>query len=416
MEKSNSRPRRNGNGPDKAPPKTSHSDTEPQVTSPGPGQPTNADGSVLTPGQAAKQRIELAAGGGDVSLPRGLQDTFLDERNDVLAVINELEDQLDRQQEIRETVERELTNTSEQLQTANQKAQELEWQVVTLQTRVDALEQLRHDVASLEEELNDANSRAQRANEQLGISEKDRARLKSELKGVNKQLDEMWSVRKERDGLRSDHKVLSTRVEELERTQREIAEDRATLQAQFQETQMSLEDTAAERNQLMITLRSAEDRIRELTQVQDTLDEKIEALRAEKKNLQVQITHLERENTRLVDQRQFYECEVTTLRNQSRAAESALASVKKAFGEVRIALNETKSRARRRTLDSWPRVGSPLRGIPDADANDMEAPDAPATADHQILAQSEAPISEAIEPISPMSGIEAHDAVNDTVH
>jgi predicted nucleic acid-binding Zn-ribbon protein len=414
MEKSNSRARRNGNGPDKGLTKINQTDAELPGSSPGAG-PSGADGSPLTPGQAAKQRIEMAvgAGNGEAGSPRGLQDTFLDERNDVLAVINELEDQLDRQQEIRETVERDLTSTSEQLQSANQRAQELEWQVVTLQTRVDALEQLRHDVASLEEELSDANSRAQRANEQLVTSDKERIRLKNELKGVNKQVDELWSVRKERDGLRSDHKVLSARVEELERTQREISEDRATLQSQLQEAQMSLEDTCTERNQLMITLRSTEDRIRELTQVQDTLEEKIDALRAEKKNLQVQITHLERENTRLVDQRQFYECEVTTLRNQSRAAESALASVKKAFGEVRVALNETKSRARRRTQDSWPRVGTPLRGVPDADGGDDMS--SSVADEDQIVARADAPISEAISPITTVPGVEAHSAITESV-
>jgi len=82
---------------------------------------------------------------------------------------------------------------------------------------------------------------------------------------------------------------------------------------------------------------------------------------------------------------------------------------------VRVALNETKSRARRRTLDSWPRVGSPLRGISDADANDVEASDAPAAFAAHIIAQAEAPISEAIEPIAPLPGIEAPDPMSETV-
>jgi chromosome segregation ATPase len=305
-----------------------------------------------------------------VRSPRGLQDAFLDERNDVLAVINELEDQLDRNQEIRETLERELTGTTEKLQTANQRTQELEWQVVTLQTRVDALEQLRTDIASLEEELNDANARAQRVSEQLTGSEKERIRLKGELKAASKQVDELWPIRKERDGLRSDYKILSAKVEELERTQRELHEERTALQSELHELQATLEATASERNQVQITMRGLEDRIRELTQVQEALEDKVEALRAEKKSLQVQIAHLERENARLVEQRQFYECEVTSLRNQSRTAEAALASVKKAFSEVRIALTETKSRARRRALDTWPRVGSPLRGIPVREPNE----------------------------------------------
>jgi chromosome segregation ATPase len=359
MEKSTSRVRRNGDGPE-----TRTSDS-PSASSAAPNSNQATEGPpASTLAQEARQRIELAAAGNERT-PRSLQDTFIDERNDVLAVINELEDQLDRQQEIRETLERELSDATEKLQVASQRSQELEWRAVTLQARVDALEQIRNEVTSLEEELTDAAARAQRTNEQLLAVEKDRVRLRGDLKAAQKQVDELWAVGKERDGLRSECKLLSTKVEELERAQREGLTERTTLQAQLQEAQLGLEEATAERNKLQTGLRGAEDHIRELVTVQDTLDDKIETLRNEKKNLQVQLAHVERENARLVEQRQFYECEVSSLRNQSRAAESALNCVKKAFSEVRIALTETKTRARRRTLDSWPRVGSPLRGLPD---------------------------------------------------
>ncbi len=359
MEKSSSRSRRNG-------------DTSPANTTPPADQATAPAG---TPAQEARQRIEAAATTVTSERPnagRTLQDTFIDERNDVLAVINELEDQLDRHQEIRETLERELSEATEKLQVANQRTQELEWRVVTLQTRVDAQEQLRSEVTALEEELADTAARAQRNNEQLLTIEKERTRLKGDLKATQKQLDELWAVGKERDGLRSECKLLSTKVEELERAQRETISERAVLQAQIQEAERTLEETTAERNRLQTAQRGADDRIHELTQVQEVLEDKLEDLRTEKKNFQVQIAHLERENARLIEQRQFYECEVTSLRNQSRAAEGALTAVKKAFSEVRIALTDTKSRARRRTLDSWPRIGTPLRGLPD-DTDSIES-------------------------------------------
>lgn len=367
MEKSNSRTRRNG-GPPESSTATTPSATAVAGSAP-PGAGPDTQGALAsTLAHEARQRIEKAAASAESERSAGrrsLQDTFIDERNDVLAVINELEDQLDRHQEIRETLERELTETTEKLQVANQRGQELEWRVVTLQTRVDALEQIRSEVTSLEEELADAGARAQRTNEQLLAIEKDRVRAKADLKATQKQLDELWAVGKERDGLRSESKLLSTKVEELERAQRETLSDRTALQAQLQDSQLALEETTTERNKLQTTLRATEDRIRELVQVQETLDDKLETLRNEKKNLQVQLAHIERENARLVEQRQFYECEVTSLRNQSRTAEAALTCVKKAFSEVRIALTETKTRARRRTLDSWPRVGTPLRGLPD---------------------------------------------------
>jgi chromosome segregation ATPase len=320
--------------------------------------------TAVTSSADARARLELkytAPTRETPALARGLQDAFLDERNDVLAVINELEDQLDRRQEVQESLERQLSSTTEQLHAAGQRVQELEWHAVTLQTRTDELEHLRQEVAAVEEALNDERARGQRVNEQLAAAEKDRSRLQAELKTSQKQLDDSWTIRKERDGLRTDYKTLSAKVEELERLQREAVVERAALHADLQEARGTLEQLTGERNQLVISQRAAEDRIRELTQVQATLEEKIEALRAEKKSGQAQITHLERENARLVDQRQFFECEVTALRNQNRSAEAALTSIKRAFGEVRVALTETRARTQRRSLDTWPRIGSTLR-------------------------------------------------------
>ena len=59
-----------------------------------PHAPTEAAASA-SPGQKAKKRIQDAANAVEAerrSSPTSLQDTFMDERNDVLAVINELED------------------------------------------------------------------------------------------------------------------------------------------------------------------------------------------------------------------------------------------------------------------------------------------------------------------------------------
>lgn len=290
--------------------------------------------------------------------PTRLQDTFIDERNDVLSVINELEDQLDRHQDIRSQLERQLADATEQLQGAGQRAQELEWQCVTLQTRVDALEQLKQEIGALEEELTDANARAQRVGEQFVVADKERTQLKHELKAANKQLDELWPVRKERDTLRTEYRNLAVRIEDYERSQRELIEERTSLQSQVQDMQIAIDQHVNVRGQLENTVREQHDRVRELTQVQDTMVDKIDQLREEKKHIQAQLTHLERENARLVEQRQYFESEVTNLRNQGRAAEAALSSVKKAFTEVRVALSETKTRARRRATEMWPRIGT----------------------------------------------------------
>ena len=327
--------------------------------------------------EEVKERIRQMAQGTDnveQVMPPALHDSLLSERNDVMHVINELEDQLDRQQEVREALERELTTSNDKLQGANQRCQELEWHTVTLQTRVEALEQVRQEVTLLEEEVANANGRLQRVMEEYKGLEKDRNRIRNELKESNKQLEELWAVRKERDGLRTDVRDLSSRIEETERATREADEERTQLQTRYHEALSSLDEARAERHQQQLALRAAEDRARELARVQDELVDKLEVLRGDKKALQAQLAHQERDNARMVEQRQFYETELASLRNSNRNAETALASVKKAFAEVRVALTETKSRARRRMIESWPRVGGALNGTGDSEAADDEAP------------------------------------------
>ncbi len=287
-------------------------------------------------------------------------DSIADERDDVLSVINELEDQLDRYEEIRESLERELGAATEECQTARQRVQELEWQVVTLQTRLDTHEQVRQEVSLLEQELAEANTRVQRLNERVVGLEDENARLNNELKTNNKQLEEMWAIRKERDGLRSDSKTMRARVDQLERCLRETTEERNAMQLKLTETQTTLEDIRSAKHQVEMELKTTQDQGVELRRAQEGLEQKLEAHRAEKRTLAGQLTHLERENARLVEQQQFYERELTSLRAVNRNADAALSNVKKAFSEVRIALAETKARARRRTLETWPRIASVL--------------------------------------------------------
>ncbi len=293
----------------------------------------------------------------------GFEDMYLDERNDVLTVINELEDQLDAYQEQRETLEAELSRRTSELHAANQKIQEFEWQVVTSQTRIESLEQSRQDSAVLEEELADATRRMQRANEQLLVAQKESMRLTGELKSANKQLEDFWAVRKERDGLKSDLKSIAGKYEGLERDHREALDAQAIAQDKLRDSEITIDELRKAKATIEMSLRNAEDRGSELTRVQAQLEEKIESLRTDKKAIQAHVAHLERENARLAEQRQFYETELMSLRNQNRSAENALASVKRAFSEVRVALSETKSRARRRSTGSRSHILDEARGM-----------------------------------------------------
>lgn len=282
----------------------------------------------------------------------GNPDNFLDERNDVLSVINDLEDQLDQYQELRESLERELTQKTSSLQTAENKVQELEWQLNSMQSRLEASEELKGEVSLLEEEINDNKTQIQRLTDQVTHDDREKARLGGELKSANKQLEEFWTVRKERDALRSDLTGLKSKLETSERDHRDVQNVRTQLEEKIRTFESNLDELRKNKAQLELELRGSGDRVKDLERIQEELEGKLEEQRLEKKGLETQLAHLERENHRLGEQRQFYECELVSLRNMNRNAENALTNVKKAFGEVRIALSETKARARRRNITS----------------------------------------------------------------
>ena len=294
-------------------------------------------------------------GGPSRSTPRFAPDAFADERDDVLGVINELEDQLDRYEEIRSNLERELAETHSELAAARQRLHEAEWQAGAAQTRIAALEQVRDDIALLEEEVADANARTQRVTEQLGRAQSEVSRLTQELKAANKQIDELTLIRRERDGLRSEMRTLQGRIDQAERATHEWIGERTGLQGRIDDLRVALEEQRTGRVHVDAELRGVQEQLAESLRTRQALVDKLEAVRGEKKSLQVQLTHFERENARLVEQQKTTETEAATLRTINRGAETALTNVKRAFTEVQAALAETRMRARRRPVDLRPR-------------------------------------------------------------
>lgn len=339
-------------------------------------------------------RVIKATTTGPEATSRALHDTVMDERDDVLSVINELEDHLDRYEELRLRSEREIGQLNERLQAAMQKSQELEWHAASLQTRLDALEHVRDENKLLQEEIAEANRRNTQLVEQIAAGEQEAHRLRGEVKAQQKDLEELWATRKERDGLRSDLKLTRSRLNESEQALQAAREECGALRGQLQETQAALDETRTARQQLESTLHDSEDRVRQLARVQEAMEEKLQASRVERKTLQARIAQLEREQQRIIDQRQFFECELNSARAAQRTTEAALSSVKKAFGEVRAALAEAKSRSVRRAGDTGrgviamrsidAEIESPairaLRGL-DPTGDSVDAPDVAGLAD-----------------------------------
>src|SRR5690606_37423027 len=140
-----------------------------------------------------------------------------------------LEDQLDRYEEIRERLETELSDAHEQRARHEAAIQKFEWQIRSYEAQIGAHEQLRQENLLLEEKITDANARVQRAVSQFEEAEKEIQRLTHELNVAQRQVDSLWTLQKEVEGLKSDLKSANTKRAEADQIARDAGEERNNL-------------------------------------------------------------------------------------------------------------------------------------------------------------------------------------------
>ena len=313
------------------------------------------------PTSAASSRPKRIAVAADGTLPPAGTErpkvTGKNEWGDVLAVVSELEQQLNRYDEMRAALQRELNDLSETHQATKQHEQELEWQVVALQARADSEAQTRHEVTLLEEELNDAKAGMKRVQSQLGVALEENAKLNEQLKQTAGELEQLVEIRAECDERRAENLKLKSDLQRIETARREIDQQRQAAESKFEETRGLLEQARAARHQAELNLRVALDRNRESKLAREQLEQQLEAARTQARALRAQAEHSDRQQARNIEQQQYYERELTSLRSVNRSTEAALCRIKKAFQDVRGALAETRARARRRATDGWPQLG-----------------------------------------------------------
>ncbi|RMF74049.1 MAG: hypothetical protein D6744_15000, partial [Planctomycetota bacterium] len=201
-----------------------------------------------------------------------------DERDDVISVIHELEDQLDRYEEIRAKLEQRLNEETQGRQAAEQTAQELEWRLLAMETKLEAAEQSRQEIAQLEEELKDAETNAARLREQLTQAQAEQTRLEQELRTQQKSLEELWTLRKERDGLRSELKAARSRADQLQRALEESTQQRNTLAGSLQKATAQLDEAQNQNRSLRGRLTTALEEKGELERSVTNLSEKLATL------------------------------------------------------------------------------------------------------------------------------------------
>lgn len=303
----------------------------------------------------------LSPGGGPSGDPGA--DILAREQDDVIEVINDLAQELDRYQGIRARLEAKLLESRDQLAASNRRIQELEWHINTFEARAESADEIRREIATVEDELGTASERAHALGQELECEKRETVRLTDELRSANAQLEELWGVRAERAELASEVERLQAELGQIEHTLADLHDERTRLASQLQETQSTLREVRTQSHKFEHDLRNANNRIEKMQSVQESLGEKLVLLRAEKKALQDDYIKLDDAYGKLTEDRSTVEYEINSLRDRNRHAGEVIARAKRVFGDVRLALSQTRSRARKRPGNIWPELSGDMKFV-----------------------------------------------------
>ncbi len=256
-------------------------------------------------------------------------------QQDILSVINELEDELVRCEELRLTAERRADETAEQAKVTARRNQKLRGRVATMQKRISELERKPESAVSdpaADEQVRAAMARHQERIETLGG---ERDRLKSELHAARER------AKAAEAGREQDRKLLDTGKQQCARLERETQEARGA----SKESERSLAQTISKRDELgaqlkqvCAALEAAKASKKTAVAKAEASDTRATALTAELEETAAAKTRIERKIEGAAKSRDRYRSELSGARKKLSQALTAHATADKKAGELNARL------------------------------------------------------------------------------
>jgi len=254
----------------------------------------------------------------------------------VIDTLREMQDEIDASRELKKALQDDLGVTRERLVEQESRTKQLEARAELLEVKSSLAEQLREEVAFLEEEKTISTRRIE------------------ELVGELKQTTE------ERDGLVEERSVDAARIQELENTKIDLESQVNGLKGQvadFARVRKELVEVVEARQRLNLTVQNLEHKLKVSEEARDTLEKELVGVRDQLEEMSGQKRVLMELQARLDDrnaQISKLTATIERLENERKALVTQNASMKveldankKYLGEIRTAALQTRSHIRK---------------------------------------------------------------------
>jgi chromosome segregation ATPase len=269
-----------------------------------------------------------------------------DESSNIIAIIEDLQSELDVTYELKEALEADLATQQKKLSEEESVSAELETRVKLLEAKAALVEQLREEMSFVEEERNTITRRLEEVTATLEQVTQERDSLAEQKVVHETRLEEFQN-----DKIALEAKILNLEetVTDMDRLGQELAkaeESSRVLDEKVQNLQGTLEAAEASKSALELDLATARERVRDQDGQIEELRNGLTTSHAELADLCAQLEQQERENLRLREgtERSAHEMQALTARHESMKKE--LEASKKALHAIRTAALRTTSRLR----------------------------------------------------------------------
>lgn len=275
-----------------------------------------------------------------------------EETNSILAIVKDLESQVDTAFKLKEVLETHLEITQEKLAKQMDARAELEARVESLEAEVVVGDQLRQDISFVEEERNKFAKLLEELHPQLDVVTEERDSLVEKLAASETTAEELEEERLafEAQVMNLKDKVADTN--HLRSQLAELTEVRQDLDEQVETLSGSLEAANADRSGLETELGEARQTVGSLGDEAEDLRDKLADANSHLARLRAQLEQQQAANNDLREVRTSLEGEFKISSIGHKAAKKELNAVKKAMRGIREEAALTSGRVRQRYLKS----------------------------------------------------------------
>jgi chromosome segregation ATPase len=280
---------------------------------------------------------------------RGLEEGHggeMADEDDYLAVVKDLEGEIDATLTLKEALEADLAAAQEKASHEAAARAEIESRLKVLESQAGLADQLRQEVSFVEEERNKATSVLAEKNAQLDALTQERDTLSDKAGTLDSHFKKLQS---EKTDLEAQVLNLRDKVVDLDRLRQEaetLREERDTLEKKVQDLTRSLTASNNLVNALKLDLDTTRELVRDLrSQVQDSGTQMTE-LREDLSAANTDLSHTRAELDAQVEANKRLEEQVRTLAEKHKSVSAELETAKKALRNLHSAAIRVRERTR----------------------------------------------------------------------